>query len=228
MRKRHQIGLSMLELLIVLGVGMVLVAMVAPLVNTTINMYRLRGVTGEYANLLQRARIRAVTDDRYYPVYAATKPYAGSVNAFADFNNGNGVAAGTYAVKPTADPAVSFNSAVSVKSQASAPNINNLYTRFMPGIALTAVQINPNTWAAAGSTVVTFGARGLPCYLAAAPAPGSTCSYTWPGVTPQPIAFEVFMQNTRTNAWEAVTVNPSGRVREWRYNTSSQTWQPLD
>jgi len=228
MTSKRQSGFSMIELLIMLGIGMILLAMATPLVNTTINMSRLRGAGGDYVNLLQLTRIRAVSDDAYYPVYASSVQYAAGINAFADINNGNGVAAGTYAIAPKVDLGVSFNSAITLQTLASAPDTNKLQLAFMPGIPLTAVQINPNTnWSAANATVVTFGPRGLPCYLAAAP-PGGTCSYTFPAATPKPVAFEIFMQNTRTGAWEAVTVNPSGRIRVWRYNLSTTTWQPLD
>jgi len=230
---QRETGVSLLELMITLGIGMVLVAMATPLVNTTINIYRLRGAGSEYVNLLQRTRMRAVSDDIYYPVYASTT--AGIVggwnglNAFADLNSLGG-AAGAYANAPIADLGVAFNhSAIVLQPQAAAPGTANLYTRFMPGIAPNVVAINPNNnWSAAGVTVVTFGPRGLPCYLAAVP-PGGTCSYTFPNANaPQPIAYEVFMQNIQTGAWEAVTVNPAGRIREWRYNAGDGTWQPLD
>jgi hypothetical protein len=227
-RRWHQVGVSLLELMITLAIGMILMAMAAPLVSTTISTYRLRAAGEKYANLMQRSRMRAVTDDSYYVIYASSVPYAAGINAFADLNNGTGVAAGTYAIAPKADLGIGFNPSVSLRPPAGAPNVNNLYQQFMPGIAANAVRINPNGWAPAGTAVVSFGPRGLPCYLAAAP-PGGTCSYTWPAFpTPQPIAFEVFFQNAGINSWEAVTVNPSGRIREWRYSNTSASWQPLD
>jgi hypothetical protein len=231
--RQRETGVSLLELMITLGIGMVLVAMATPLVNTTINIYRLRGAGSDYVNLLQRTRMRSVSDDIYYPVYASTTAGVvggwGGLNAFADLNSLGG-ATGNYANAPTSDLGIAFNhAAVVLQPRAAAPGTANLYTRFMPGIQPNVVTINPNdNWSAAGVTVVTFGPRGLPCYLAAAP-PGGTCAYTFPNANaPQPIAYEVFMQNVRTGAWEAVTVNPAGRIREWRYNVGDGTWQPLD
>lgn len=221
-------GLSLLETMITLAIGMLLMAMAAPLVSSTITTYRLRAAGGEYANLLQRTRISAVNDDSYYAIYARSVPFAQGINAFADLNNGIGVPAGTYNIAPKVDLGVSFNTSVSLQPQGAAPNVANLYNQFMPGIQPNAVAINPNGWAPAGTTVVTFGSRGLPCYLPNAP-PGGTCSYTFPAVpTPQPIAFEVFFRNAGINSWEAVTVNPSGRIREWRHDNNSAIWQPLD
>ena len=234
-RRWQQAGVSLLELMITLAIGLVLVAMAAPLVNTTISVYRLRGAGGNYANLLQQTRMRAVANDRYYTVYASTSPgsvaaWAG-MNAFADINLQGG-ANGFYTTAQPSDLGVVFNhAAIVLQPQGAAPNVNNLYNQFMPGIALGAVNINPNTWSAANLSAVTFGPRGLPCYTVAAPAPGGagTCLYTFnTAAGPQPVAFEIFLQNRQTGAWEAITVNPSGRVREWRFNTSNASWQPLD
>ena len=232
---RQQAGVSLLELMITLAIGLVLMAMAAPLVNTTISVYRLRGAGGNYANLLQQTRMRAVANDRYYTVYASTNPgtvgaWAG-MNAFADINLQGG-AVGVYTTAQPSDLGVVFNhAAIVLRPPGAAPSVNNLYNQFMPGIALGAVNVNPNTWSPANISAVTFGPRGLPCYTVAAPPAGGagTCLYTFntPG-GPQPVAFEIFLQNRQTGAWEAITVNPSGRIREWRYNTSSATWQPLD
>jgi hypothetical protein len=67
--------------------------------------------------------------------------------------------------------------------------------------------------------------------LPAAPAigGGGTCPYSFPNAgVPQPVAYETFLQNRVTGAWEAITINPSGRIREWRYQAANATWQPLD
>ena len=233
--RRQEAGVSLLELMITLAIGLVLMAMAAPLVNTTISVYRLRGAGGNYVNLLQQTRMRAVANDRYYSVYASTNP--GNVgawrgmNAFADINLQGG-APGVYTTAQPSDLGVVFNhAAIVLRPQGAAPNVNNLYNRFMPGIALGAVNVNPNNWAAANETVVTFGPRGLPCYTVGAPPAGGagTCLYTFnTPAGPQPVAFEVFLQNQQTAAWESITVNPSGRIREWRYNPSNASWQPLD
>jgi len=235
-QRHRQLGVSLLELLITLAVGMILVGMAAPLVNTTINIYRLRGAGTQYANLLQQTRMRAVANDRYYPVYASTNngPVAAwaGFNAFTDMNLLGG-ATGIYARLPVVDTGVAFNhTAVVLQPRGAAPGLANLETRYMPGVAVAFVTINPNDlWATPGVSVVTFGPRGLPCYLPAAPAAGGggTCPYSFPNAgVPQPVAYETFLQNRVTGAWEAITINPSGRIREWRYQASNATWQPLD
>jgi Tfp pilus assembly protein FimT len=230
-KKSPESGFSLVEMLLVCAIAMVMVAMSAPLVMNITNTYRLRSAGGQYANLLQIARIRAITADNYEPVYATSGTlYGGFFNAFIDLNQQGG-ATGTYVGTPISEPSVVFSNSVVVQPASSAPNTTNLYNQFLPGVGNTAVIINPNTWVGSNTAVVSFGSRGLPCYLTAAPlhGGGSTCSYTYNnGGTPQPIAFEVFLQNQATGMWEAVTVNPAGRVREWRYDTASTSWISLN
>jgi Tfp pilus assembly protein FimT len=230
-KKSSENGFSLVEMLLVCAIAMVMVAMSAPLVMNITNTYRLRAAGGQYANLLQMARIRAITADNYEPVYATSGTlYGGFFNAFIDLNQKGG-ATGTYVSTPISEPGVVFSNSVVVKAASSAPNTTNLYNQFLPGVGNTAVTINPNTWVGSNTAVVSFGPRGLPCYLTATPLQGggSTCSYTYNnGGTPQPIAFEVFLQNQATGMWEAVTVNPAGRVREWRYEPTNTVWIALN
>ena len=124
-----------------------------------------------------------------------------------------------------------FSNSVVVMAASSAPNTTNLYSQFLPGITAGAAAINQNTWVGSNTAVVSFGPRGLPCYLTAAPLTGggSSCLYTYNNSgTLQPVAFEVFLQNQATGMWEAVTINPAGRVREWRYETSTTSWIALN
>jgi Tfp pilus assembly protein FimT len=229
--KMAERGFSLVEMLLVCAIAMVLAAMSAPLVMNITNSYRLRSAGGEYANLLQTARIRAVTADSYQPVYATTGAlYGGNFNAFIDLNQKGGTG-GTYSSTPISEPAVVFSSVVTIQPDTSAPNRANLQNQYLNGAASTSVGINKNTWAGSTTAVVSFGPRGLPCYLTSAPPAngGGTCSYTFnSGGNLLPVAFEVYLQNQNTGMWEAVTINPSGRVREWRYDTNNSVWNSLD
>jgi Tfp pilus assembly protein FimT len=230
-RKSSENGFSLVEMLLVCAIAMVMVAMSAPLVMNITNTYRLRAAGGQYANMLQMARIRAITADNYEPVYATSGSlYGGFFNAFIDLNQQGG-ATGTYVGTPISEPGVVFSNSVVVMAACSAPNTTNLYSQFLPGINAGAVAINQNTWVGSNTAVVSFGPRGLPCYLTAAPPTGGggTCLYAFNnGGNLQPVAFEVFLQNQSTGMWEAVTVNPAGRVREWRYETTSTSWIALN
>lgn len=225
MSRRRQTGVSLLELMITLAIAMVLVAMATPLVKTTISVYRLRGAGGDYANLLQTARMRAVSDDKYYNIVNTIGPrtVGSPANAFVNtgvyngpFATGGPVLANTYVI---GDPAVNFNNTIYIQPAGAAPNVANLNNQFLPVGWAGTVTINPagNPWGP------TFGPRGLPCSPTAPT--GGQCFYTAGGF---PIAFEVFMQNQQNGLWEAVTINPSGRVRIWNYSAGTAKWQPLN
>src|SRR5438128_2528119 len=70
------------------------------------------------------------------------------------------------------------------------------------------------------SAIPIFGPRGLPCVVS-----GSACPYLNAG---SPVSYLLFIQNTQNNRWEAVTLNPAARIREWAYDTKSSTWSPLN
>jgi hypothetical protein len=217
----------MIELMIVLATMLIVIAMATPLVVTTLNMYRLRGACSDYSNLLQTARMRAITDDRYYNVVGVVGLPPAAINAYV--NTGTTATGGPVAAPQNyvlGDPATAFNPAVVIQAPGGAPNRANLRTLYLPGIAPGAVAINPNAWGP------SFGPRGLPCQATAAT--GGTCAYT---TTPpcanaclpgQAMAFEIFTQNVLTGIWEAVTVNPSGRVRQWHFDAVNNIWRPLD
>ena len=61
--------------------------------------------------------------------------------------------------------------------------------------------------------------RGLPCKVS-----GGACPYL--DSNGLPVSYVTFIQNTRGGQWEAITVNPASRIREWAYNGS--TWSPLN
>jgi prepilin-type N-terminal cleavage/methylation domain-containing protein len=221
MSKKNQSGFTMLELMVVVGIAMVLMAMGWPLVVNVVNNYRLRSAGADYANLIQTSRMRAVQDDRYYNLVtnfgALVAPNV--INAFAN----------TRLQSPQnyllGDPAIAFDPTIIIQTRAVAPNVANLEAQFLPTLNVT---INPttNTWGP------SFGPRGLPCQPSAPT--GGTCSYSSTGagangVGPNfPIAFETFFQNTRNNTWEAVTINPASRVREWTYDRVANTWAALN
>ena len=230
MSRRRQSGFSLIELLVVIAIAMILMAMASPLVLNVVNTYRLRTAGADYANLMQTARMRAVQDDQYYPVWinAGVPPAAPNSNACVDLN-ANGAC--DWGAGGVAEPAVAFHSTVQIQPfQAPlAPNLVNLRGQYLPntcGANAACVDVNPNAWGP------TFGPRGLPCQAAAAA--GATCTFisgaTGINGSPAglPTAFETYLQNIQTGAWEAVTVSPAGRVRVWSYNITTLTWTALN
>lgn len=198
-------GFTLLELMVVLCIAFIAAAMVIPTATTAIRGIRLGASGTSYADLLQQARVRAVRDDRYYTVIPVAAQGNNPPIAFIDL-------AGTGAFA-TGDPTMVFAQGVTPMSFASGPGLTNLESQFLPPGAASIASVNTS---AVGPT---FGPRGLPC------TPVTSGGYTTcPYITPT--SFITFMQNTQGGAWEAVTVTPAGRIREWRYSGTS--WTPLN
>jgi type II secretory pathway pseudopilin PulG len=200
-------GFSLLELIIVIGIMMVVAAIAAEFVQRAAQTMRLKESAINYSNLLQQARLRAVHDDKYYTVLTATGGTNGPI-AFIDV-------AGTGAYVP-GEPMMVFSAGVSPMTFSSGPALSDLESKFLPndpGAVLTV-----NTTALGPS----FGPRGLPCTPTTGGA--TTCPYLTPAGVPT--SYITFVQNTQNQNWEAVTVTPAGRIRQWRYDGS--TWSSLN
>jgi type II secretory pathway pseudopilin PulG len=196
-------GFSLIELLIVLSVAMIAATITILNMRTAVRGVRLHESGIDYANLLQQARVRAIQDDKYYTILTATDPASGTPFAFVDI-----AGTGFFAAR---EPRMIFASGVTPMPFASGPARANLMSQFLP--AGTSGTVNA---AAAGPT---FGPRGLPC------TPVTSGGYTTcPYLTPT--SFITFLQNQQGGAWEAITVTPAGRVRQWDYNGA--TWSPLN
>jgi prepilin-type N-terminal cleavage/methylation domain-containing protein len=198
-----QQGFSLIELLIVVAISMIAAAMALPLVSNAVNQVHLSSSATDYANLLQRARMRAVQDDTYYQIQTTT--LSGDPIAYVDINKN-----GSY---DNGEPMMVFASGVTYKAQSAGPALANLKSQFLPSTAQTTLQ---------PTMIPIFGPRGLPCAVT-----GSACPYLDPN-TGKPYSYLLFIQNTQNNRWEAVTLNPSTRIREWAYDTRTSTWSPLN
>ncbi len=207
---KFQRGFSLPELMITLAVGLTLAATGVLLASTATNQVRLSTSGTNYANLLQTARMRAVRDDAFYKVLVdcgtvgSAAPCTGTTpaRAFIDINgNGN---------YDTGEPVMTFAAAVSSQTFASGPAESNLAAQFLPSTAVNTV---------ANTSIPIFGTRGLPCKVS-----GGVCPYL--DSNGLPVSYITFIQNTRGGSWEAITVNPASRIREWAYNGS--VWTPLN
>ena len=201
-RARHA-GFSLLEMAIVIAVIMIVGGIALLLAQEVTRRVHLQQTASNYSNLLQQARIRAVQNDQYYAV--VTKPAASGNPAYAFMDIKQ---TGTYA---GGDPEFFFNSDVKPVSRSNAPNVSNLESQFLPSGTSSTV----NTTAEGP----TFGPRGLPCSPTATT--GGTCPFL-----ASPTSYEIFMKNTRSLNYEAVTVTPAGRIRQWSYGSGA--WQPMN
>ena len=209
---KREPGFSLLELVIVLAIMMSISVVAIPLIANTTKQYRLREAGVDYANLLQQARVRAIQDDKYYTVLTALNSSTGGYYAYIDLAGSS-----TYA---SPDPMIVFSVGVIPQAFNSGPALSNLESQFLPAGASS---INSVATAAAGPT---FGPRGLPCTTQAVGGSGGLGSGTACPYVP-PTSFITFFQSSQTSVWEAVTVTPAARIREWSSSDSS-TWSPLN
>jgi prepilin-type N-terminal cleavage/methylation domain-containing protein len=201
-------GFSLLELLIVVAIIMIVAGITVQQVQRAARTMRLQESAIAYSNLVQQARISAVKDDKYYTVRtdaAATPP-----TAYVDLNG-----SGSY---DPGEPTMVFQSGVVPQSFGSGPGLADLEGKFLPAGAAPVVD--------ATAPGPTFGARGLPCIATSYTPNNGSCTYL--SNAGLPTAFITFIQNTQTGQWEAVTVTPSARIRQWQYDANGSSWSPLN
>lgn len=190
-------GFSAVELLTVVAIFLIVAAIAIVNVQRTVRNVRLHGSETDYANLLQNARMRAVKDDRFYTVL--TRGGASPI-AYVDING-----SGTYDL---GEPEAAFRPNTAPADLAAGPAVANLKSQFLPPTPSAQASL------AIGGGPPTFGPRGLPCTPV-----GGACPYL------TPTSFITFIQDTN-GGWAAVTVTPAGRIREWAYDSTANSWSP--
>ena len=216
-------GFSLLELSFVLAVSMILVAVAVPTVVRSIRTVRLQESAIDYASLLQRARMRAVQDDRFYSVYVQPQSGGTPPLAYVDIypQNANGTSGrgapgngGSYNAGPPADPLVVLAADVTLQSAAAAPGTTVLNAAFC------AACVAPGSGAVILNGGPTWGPNGLPCTpKLSAGGVGTVCN-----AAGGPAAYVTYFQSSSTQQWEAVTITPAGRVQIWSYSNNNNTW----
>lgn len=217
-------GLSLLELMFVLAVSMILLGVAVPAVMRAIRTVRLQESAIDYASLLQRARMRAVQDDRFYSVWVQAAAGGNPPIAYIDINpkqftglsgHGDPALGGFYdPAPPTPDPLVLLSTEVGVQPVANAPSVASLNAAFC------AACVAPGSAAVIRNSGPTWGPNGLPCSpTLSVGGVGTVCN-----AAGGPVAYVTYFQSIYTRGWEAVTVTPAGRVQVWSYNANNATW----
>lgn len=202
--RRGQCGFSLLEMTIVVALIFIVGGIAMLLAQEVMRSVHLQQTAVNYSNLLQQARVRAIRDDKYYSVVTVAASNPNPAYSYIDLAQSGSYASG--------DPELVFNSDVRSMSRSAAPDVTNLESQFLPSGQSGTV------WTSAEGP--TFGPRGLPCRPSSVS--GGTCTYL-----DTPTSYEVFMKNTRSQNWEAVTVTPAGRIRQWSHD-ASHNWNPMN
>jgi prepilin-type N-terminal cleavage/methylation domain-containing protein len=191
---RTQRGFSLIELLIVLAVMLIASAITVPLIMTSVSQYRLRTSAVDLNGLLQRARTRAVRDNRTYAVRTA----ASNTQAYLDLNGNNLLDAG--------EPMIQLQRGVSLNTNPGAAAIPNATLGFPP--QSTTVQVN-------------FNARGTPCVIVNAVCSSWDSAGATPNQVG--FVYYLQSTSGASTSWVAVSISPSGRFRSWTYYNNT-TW----
>jgi type II secretory pathway pseudopilin PulG len=203
----------MVELSVVVIIVLILVATAVPTLLTATRMAHLRGAATDYAGLLELARIYAIRDNNYYATYILAPSGSSAVaQVYLDLPQGSPPAKNGGTGVVTGDPTITIGSDVSVEPVGSAPNTSNLESQLLPATT-------PVTPTDTSVTAATFGPRGLPC------TPLTLSSSVVCDSSGGATAFWTFLQNTKTGAWQAVTITPAGRIQKWFYTGSA--WSKL-
>ena len=205
---RNSKGFSLIELLVVVMIALIIMAYAVPSAVRMTHKMRLKSAAGEYQNLLQQARVRAIQDDKFYQTRIQLATAATPNSAYIDLSQGN---PGTYAPP---DPLVSFDAEV-VPSTNGPGGLANLEGQFLPAGGAAVVQVNQTPF---------FSPRGLPCVPTVAGA-YTFCNSMNSG---QPAAYITYFQNLASNEWMAVTVSPASRIRIFSYDNNNNTWTAMD
>ena len=211
-------GFSLIELLVVVAIIVVIMAMAIPQALTMVHTFRLHNASTEFTSIVQQARMRSVKDSSFYKVlYINSTPIT---EAYVDIK-GNGSLDTACTGTTDCDPVVSWNPEVTLQSKGTADSSGvdtaGLQTKVLVGSTSTGVTFLDGYDT---SHPIIFSPMGIPCVANTA---GTVCntSSTAAAEGGGVVAYWMFLENTTSQKWEAVTVTPAGKIQKWGYSGSS-------
>lgn len=185
-------GVTLLELTVVVAIIAILSAIAVPPIMSTLGGFKLRSSAASLAALIQETRMRAVRDDKFYTMRAASD--GGAAVYYLDLDENSILRGGEELVQ------VAYGVQVIPETGAPAP---------LPASGYTQDAADP----------ISFNARGTPC-LASGSAPTS-CRTLVAGAQIGFVYYLARQPFFGPVAYKAVSVTPSGRVRIWSYSGGS-------
>lgn len=192
---RRVAGFSLIELLVVMAVLLVFSAMVTPMIRTAVDEYKMRSSAVDVSSLFQRARMRALRDNRAYTIATGQVTVGGTRYTRLTMTDvaGNAIAG---------MPSVQLQRGVG-PAAGTFVQIPNASLGFIPQAA----------------AAVSFNGRGTPCVVR-----NQVCG-SWDAAGQQVGFVYYLQYTVQNGAVKlaAVSVSPSGRLRTWKYDRG--TWR---
>jgi type II secretory pathway pseudopilin PulG len=187
-RKRSMHGFSLIELIIVIGIGITVAAMAVPTFVSAYYDIRLKSAASNLSGFFQQARIRAARQNAIYSI--RYQFVAGGWQAYLDLNNSGAFDPG--------EPLITFSTTVSPALGAPGGNPPNyVLVGDSAGVAYD------------NTTILAYSARGLPCAYAA-----PVCATPAGGY----FVYYLRDQRPTSVGWAAVIVTRSGRSKVSLWN----------
>ncbi len=192
LRRKHERGLSLLELLIVVAVILIVAAMALPNIFNMIYNIRMRSAAQTVAGMMQTCRMQAVRDNTFY--FVRTKLIGNATWVWVSNSATNSA--------PTVNEPQAILGANIVTSN-SPPSF--------PTVSYIPIPLNQNK-------IPAFNARGLPCLSTGVQC---KTQYNGGLQGQLSSAFQLYLTGNRPfggNTWAAVMVSPAGRVQTFIYD----------
>lgn len=197
---RPEAGFSLLEVLLVVGIGMIVTAVGFPIMSNAIANMRLRSSMTSVSGMLQSTRMVAVHDNKtktacHYNWSVA--PY--SLVYFAK----DAVTCSGSILPVETDPQVELQAPITPMAIPSGAGSPTAITDGQLGVSLDPLTTDPS-----------FNSQGLPCAYAS----GTTCATN--------NSFIQYFKDNRiggAGGWAAISISPAGRINRWFWNGSSWT-----
>jgi prepilin-type N-terminal cleavage/methylation domain-containing protein len=204
---KSRAGFSMTELVVVVAIILVVSGISLPSISRTLDNARLNSAAQQVASLYQQARMRATQDNNYYTLIvspAVVSPAQMCLDLDGDAACGN------------LDPQIQLPSLVTLNNNGVPVQLGSATLGFTPLRTETSSTYSQQGTAESG---LAWNARGLPCQKLSSTSPCSN-SLSPVGAAAGPVGWVQYLQLQRSSddaLYAAVTVNPSGRIKIWKY-----------
>jgi prepilin-type N-terminal cleavage/methylation domain-containing protein len=209
---KSKAGFSITELAVVLAIILIVSGLSLPSISRTIDNARLIAAAQQLAGMYEQGRMRATQDNNYYTLLVSP-PAAKPAQVCIDLD-------GDAACGPN-DPQILLPNSVSLNNNAIPVLLDSNTLGFTPLRTETS-----STFSSQGNVEngLAWNARGLPCQRLSSTSPCSN-SVSALGAAAGPVGWVQYLQLQRGADvfYAAVTVNPSGRIRIWKYAPGGNT-----